>query len=341
MGKLTNLNPPAPITDSDIPAAIARDAEVTAAINAHLTAADPHSQYLLQSEGDARYRQNAVAFTDNDIPATIARDAEVTAAINAHLTAADPHSQYLLQSEGDARYRQNAVAFTDNDIPATIARDAEVTAAINAHLTATDPHSQYLLQSEGDIRYRQSSVAFFATAPLPTANVAGNSIAFSWNSVQPGLGTAEFCNFAGLGGGDAFNFFRMPGNDSSSPTLSHRVARIDISGAYIQSSDKRLKSHFSPAPGLETIMALTPLKYTHWACSGFDEEKQSLKIGKFFTQKIGFLAQDVQKVIPEAVSKPTSKEEAFGVDYSCLIACAIKAIQELRQEVIELRAKLH
>jgi hypothetical protein len=206
-------------------------------------------------------------------------------------------------------------------------------------LTNLNPNSNYLTQTEGDSRYRLISTAFFASAPLPTANTAGNSIAFSWNSVQPGLGIAEICNYAGLGGGDAINFFRMPGNASSTPTLSHRVARIDISGAYIQSSDERLKSHFSPAPGLETIMALMPLKYTHWACSGFDEETQSLKVGKFFTQKIGFLAQDVQKVLPEAVSKPTSKEEAFGVDYSCLIACAIKAIQELNQKVLELQAR--
>ncbi|MEG4944631.1 hypothetical protein, partial [Microcoleus sp. F4-D5] len=137
-----------------------------------------------------------------------------------------------LQSEGDARYRQSTVALTDADIPSVIARDSEVTAAINAHLAAADPHAQYLLQSEGDARYRQSSTAFFATAPLPTANVAGNSIAFSWNSVEQGLGIAELCNYAGLGGGDAFNFFRLPGNSVSTPTLSNRVARIDISGAY-------------------------------------------------------------------------------------------------------------
>jgi len=42
MGKLTNLNPPATIADSDIPGSIARDAEVTAAIAAHVAAPSPH-----------------------------------------------------------------------------------------------------------------------------------------------------------------------------------------------------------------------------------------------------------------------------------------------------------
>jgi hypothetical protein len=55
MGKLTNLNPPGPIADSDIPAAIARDNEVTAAIDTHVLAADPHTQYATQARGDARY----------------------------------------------------------------------------------------------------------------------------------------------------------------------------------------------------------------------------------------------------------------------------------------------
>jgi hypothetical protein len=104
MGKLTNLNPFIPIADSDIPAAIARDSEVTAAVNAHLAATDPHPQYLQQSEGDARYRQTTVALSDADIPTTIARDSEVTAAVNAHLAATDPHTQYATQARGDARY---------------------------------------------------------------------------------------------------------------------------------------------------------------------------------------------------------------------------------------------
>lgn len=104
MGELVNLNPPKAIADADIPSGIARDPEVTAAINAHLAAADPHAQYLLQAEGDARYRQRATPLADADIPAAIARNAGVAAAVNAHTAAADPHPQYLTLAEGDANY---------------------------------------------------------------------------------------------------------------------------------------------------------------------------------------------------------------------------------------------
>jgi hypothetical protein len=174
------------IADSDLPQSITRDSEFTAADTVHANASDPHPQYLLQSEGDVRYRLTSVALVDAEIPSTIARDAEVTAAINAHLTVADPHSQYLLQSEGDVRYRQNAVAFTDSDIPSTIARDTEVTAAIAAHTSASDPHSQYLLHSEGDARYIRGLTLTFS---IDLPNMAPNQLEkrfFTLTGTKPG-----------------------------------------------------------------------------------------------------------------------------------------------------------
>jgi hypothetical protein len=283
---------------------------------------------------------NLNPIADSEIPATIARDSEVTAALNAHLGATDPHPQYLLPSEGDARYRLISTALTDSDIPSTIARDSELTATMNAHLGATDPHPQYLLPSEGDARYRLSSTAFFAAVPFPTANIAGNSIAFSWNSVQNGQGTAEFCNYSGTGGGDAYAFYRLPGNPIAAPTISNRVSRIDIGGAYIATSDERVKSDFSQFSGLEIVLALSPLKYKHWACVGFEEKNKTLKLGESFNEKIGFIAQDVQKVLPEAVAPPQSAAELYGIDYNCIVAVAVKAIQELRDQIAELRAQV-
>jgi hypothetical protein len=233
---------------------------------------------------------------------------------------------------------------TEPQIPGAIARDTETAAAIAGHEAKTNPHSaaKYLTQEAADARYRLNSTSapIFTAAPLPTANIAGNTLGFGWNSVQSGQGIAELCNYSGTGGGDAFNFFRLPGNPVSSPSLSNRVARIDISGAYVQTSDKRLKSNFHPAPGLETLMRLTPLKYTHWGCVGFDQKNKTLKIGEFAIDKLGFFAQDVQKVIPEAVSIPSSPEEIWGIDYNCILACAVQSIKELKAKIDELKAKI-
>ena len=47
--RLIPINPPSTITEPQIPGAIARDTEVTAAIASHTSDADPHSQYLKNS----------------------------------------------------------------------------------------------------------------------------------------------------------------------------------------------------------------------------------------------------------------------------------------------------
>jgi hypothetical protein len=52
MGKLTNLNPSAPIADADLPASIARDTEFQAADAAHVANANPHQQYKRKDVGE-------------------------------------------------------------------------------------------------------------------------------------------------------------------------------------------------------------------------------------------------------------------------------------------------
>jgi hypothetical protein len=55
------------ILDADLPASIARDSEVTAAVAAHEAAGDPHPVYLTQTEGDARYSQYSSGSFSSDL----------------------------------------------------------------------------------------------------------------------------------------------------------------------------------------------------------------------------------------------------------------------------------
>lgn len=74
-GRRSNVLGSYALIDSDIPASIARDAEVTAAITAHEGASDPHPGYLTQTEGDARYRELTDAVTYSELtgkPAALA-----------------------------------------------------------------------------------------------------------------------------------------------------------------------------------------------------------------------------------------------------------------------------
>ena len=52
--------------DAQIPAAIARDTEVTAAVNAHEAESDPHPGYLTPTEGDAAYAPVGMGVTNGD-----------------------------------------------------------------------------------------------------------------------------------------------------------------------------------------------------------------------------------------------------------------------------------
>lgn len=195
-------------------------------------------------------------------------------------------------------------------------------------------HNSYRIFHEG--------VAPLFKAPLLTALVGQNSFSLGWNSVSPGQGIAELCNYCGTGGGDAFNFYRVFGNGNSVPTVSNRVSRIDSAGAYLQTSDRRVKSEFSPAPGLENLLALAPKKYKHWDCIGFSQgEHPTIKLGKNCCVKIGFVAQEVQAILPEAVPITNSEQELHSIDYSVIVACSVKSIQELHFQVQEMREQIN
>ena len=71
----------------------------SAVIVQHEAAADPHPQYLTETEADAKYALIGSGGTGGDPAGTAA------ALLAAHEAAADPHPQYLTQSDGDALYQ--------------------------------------------------------------------------------------------------------------------------------------------------------------------------------------------------------------------------------------------
>lgn len=100
------------------------------------------------------------------------------------------------------------------------------------------------------------------------------------------------------------------------------------------SSDRRLKENIVTLPagtGLSKITALQPRAFT-WRNSGIND--------------IGFIADELQAVVPNAVSgQPNDVREdgsikAQGVDTSFLVVHLVQAVQELAAEVAELKAKV-
>ena len=104
---------------------------------------------------------------------------------------------------------------------------------------------------------------------------------------------------------------------------------IDNSGTtYNTMSDRRLKENIVDTDiGLSSLMRVKVRNYTY-------------KNGN--TAQQGFIAQELNEVYPFAVSagKDDIKEKAWGIDYGRLTPLLTKAIQELKTENDELKARL-
>lgn len=132
---------------------------VTAGINAHTAASDPHPVYLTAAEGNAAYEPIGAA----------------ASAVSTHAAAADPHPGYLTPAEGNAAYEPLGAA----------------SVAVNNHAAAADPHTGY--QKESEKGSANGYAGLDSGSKVATANLGSgtaNSTTFlrgdqSWASTDP------------------------------------------------------------------------------------------------------------------------------------------------------------
>lgn len=102
-------------------------------------------------------------------------------------------------------------------------------------------------------------------------------------------------------------------------SATRRWTTIYATNGVINTSDVRLKTNILPIQyGLAEVMNMAPVSFD-WKTGG--------------QSKIGFLAQDLEGIIPEVVFRPENPDEAWGVNYPDLIPVLVSAIQE-QQETI-------
>jgi hypothetical protein len=98
---------------------------------------------------------------------------------------------------------------------------------------------------------------------------------------------------------------------------------INSAGSFVNASDIRLKKDIIDIKyGLADLLKIKPRSYNRVDVEG---------------EYIGFIAQEIRAIIPEVVSG--DEEKQLGVDYGSLVALAVKAIQELKAEIDELKNK--
>ena len=116
-------------------------------------------------------------------------------------------------------------------------------------------------------------------------------------------------------------------NESTDLPLTYHLevsGSIRASDGVLSNSDIRLKEDITPInDGLNKVNQLKGVSYK-WT----GKQKPNL----------GFIAQDVQKVLPEVVSE--DNKGYLSLNYTAIIPVLVEAINELQQEVKELKNKL-
>jgi hypothetical protein len=101
---------------------------------------------------------------------------------------------------------------------------------------------------------------------------------------------------------------------------ANRFVAVYAATGTIQTSDANLKTNIDPSPyGLAEVLRMDPVQF-NWKA---DPNGQ---------KAVGFLAQDIAKLIPEAVVN-SGPNAPLGMKYSELIPVLVKAIQEQQKKI--------
>ena len=148
--------------------------------------------------------------------------------------------------------------------------------------------------------------------------------------------------------GNGFNFttpFKIKADQSinfysnvniSSGTLSV-TGNVYVDGTVssagtVLTSDIRLKNNIIPLKNsLNLINQLNPVSYN---------KRNSLSSNHYFISENGFIAQELQKILPDLVHESSDKNKLLSVNYTAIIPILTKGIQEQQLEIEELKREL-
>jgi hypothetical protein len=116
------------------------------------------------------------------------------------------------------------------------------------------------------------------------------------------------------------------GTKSPSNTLEVRAGGTTLADSWSVRSSRRFKNNIRPLDGaLDKVERLQGVSY------------QRKDDGR---REIGVVAEDVDKIVPEVVSRDPKTHEIQGVDYSRLAALLIEAVKSQEAEIRQLKAQI-
>ncbi len=202
--------------------------------------------------------------------------------------------------------------------------DLDVTGSITGDISATQITSDILDVSRipslpasrittGEFPYSRLPIS--ATDVSNWNNERGSQIAgtgLTWSSGNLNVGGLSHSEVA---------FANQNLRTSDSVTFNQVTAN-----AFFYSSDERLKENIMPLKSsLAKIESLQGVSFD-WRDTG--------------KASIGFIAQDVQQVLPEIISIQDSKDSTLSVDYASIVPLLVEAIKEQQSQILELERKV-
>ena len=243
---------------------------------------------------------------------------------------------YLTQNAVDSG---NIVQFLSN----TGAEVWEVTGRNNQfyiYNNALSQHSLYIVPSN-------NYVGIGTTNPGAKLTVVSNGTQAKFDSTASysdilfsnTSGTGGFLNF---GGTTSFNVYVGGGAGSNLEMSLTNTGTLTVSGdvvAFGSPSDKRLKENIKPIKtALDKVTKLQGVSFD-WKDKhdALDREGNPIKLKKW-KNDLGFIAQDVQKVVPELVRE--NEDGMLSVRHQSITPILLEAIKELKAEIDELKKQI-
>ena len=125
---------------------------------------------------------------------------------------------------------------------------------------------------------------------------------------------------------------------SGSPKVETTSSGVTVTGDINSSSDIRYKKNIETIDNaLDKVQSLRGVTFD-WDNDAFTEDENTKK-PNFTDRATGVIAQDVEKVLPEAVRE---NEDGFkNVSYGNMVGLLIEAIKEQQAQIDELKAQLN
>ena len=224
------------------------------------------------------------------------------------------------------------------------------------------------ITSRGNVDFRILSGAFqdaastfqYSVSSLPVAMLAMTNGAYYFTQAPAGTdgGAASFSNSMTLdtsgnllvgttttlgqitseSDGTKFQYASHNTDDSGASQLSFRFMRntadvgsittTSTSTTYNTTSDSRLKDNIETiTDGTDKLMAMNPVTHT-WKA---DPEAPAVH---------GFIAQEMQEIVPEAVSGDPDGEEMMSMDYGRITPVLVAALQDAHNKITALEKRL-